>query len=83
MTRQPQAARPHSRMTKWTLLQAASQEMGCVVFGQHQAGRRGGEKQDAIGTGHGQGHREPLAKLLWYYSPLQHGLGGREAAGSV
>lgn len=41
------------------LLWAVSQERGCVVFGQHQAGRKGGEKQDAIGTGHGQGPREP------------------------
>lgn len=59
MTRQPQAARPLFRMTKWTLLQAVSQERGCVVFGHPQAGRRGGEKQDAIGTGHGRVTESP------------------------
>lgn len=60
------------RMTKWTLPWTASQERGCVGFGQHQAARRGGEKQDGIGTGHGHGHREPLGKL---HSPLQPGPG--------
>lgn len=77
VTRQAQAARQLYRMTKWTLLQAASQERGCVDFEHHQAGRRGGEKRDAIGTGHGQGHREPLAKLP-SCSPLQHSPGGRK-----
>lgn len=56
---QPQAARPVFRITKW----AASRDRGCVDFGHHQAGRRGGEKQDGIGTGCGQGQREPLAEL--------------------
>lgn len=52
---QLQAARPLFRITKW----AASRDRGCVDFGHHQAGRRGGEKQDGIGTGCGQGQRAP------------------------
>lgn len=55
VTRQPQAARPLFRVTKRALLWAVSQEGGCVVLDTTRL--EGGEV--AIGTGHGQGHRQP------------------------
>lgn len=51
VTARAQAARQLPRMTKWLLFQTASQERDRVGLGQHQAGKRGGKKRDAVEHG--------------------------------
>lgn len=51
VTARAQAARQLPRMTKWLVFQTASQERDHVGLGQHQPGRRGGKKRDAVEHG--------------------------------